>query len=219
LLPEEKIYLFWEYIFDPFDEFNSLKLVDSRKYKVKLSNNPISAKSYQKIQPIDNKLNIPQADDVNKIIEFPLRVFEGYDTSEKMINVFRFVKRQSSYYRQAAELLGLVVLDKNKYKLTQKGEEFLKLPAEKKSNYICKLLLEFPIINEIFIQISIDKDKVISRSDIMEILRKKSHITGATVKRRTQTIVSWFKWIRNNLGLVQVDYYGNISIAKQVKLN
>jgi hypothetical protein len=219
LLPEEKIYLFWEYIFDPFDEFNSIKLVDSRKYKVKLSNNPISAKSYQKIQPIDKKLNIPQADDVNKIIEFPLRVFEGYDTAEKMINVFGFVKRQSSYYRQAAELLGLVVLDKNKYKLTQKGEEFLKLPAEKKSNYVCKLLLEFPIINEIFIQISIDKDKVISRSDIMEILRKKSHITGATVKRRTQTIVSWFKWIRNNLGLVEVDYYGNISIAKQVKLS
>ena len=160
LIPKEKIYLFWEYIFDPFDEFNSIKLVDSRKYKIKLSN-PISAKIYQKIQPIDKRMNIPQADDINKIIEFPLRVFEGYDTSEKMINAFGFVKRQSSYYRQASELLGLVVLDKNKYKLTQKGEEFLKLPAEQKSNYVCKLLLEFPIINEIFLQISIDKTKVI----------------------------------------------------------
>ena len=64
-----------------------------------------------------------------------------------------------------------------------------------------------------------DKDNLISISDIIEILRKISHITGATVKRRTQTIVSWFKWIRNNLGLVEVDNYGNISIAKQVKLN
>ena len=136
-----------------------------------------------------------------------------------MINAFGFVKRQSSYYRQAAELLGLVVLDKNKYKLTLKGEEFLKLSAEKKSNYVCKLLLEFPIMNEIFIQISIDKNKIISRNDIIELLKKKSHITGSTLKRRTQTIVSWFKWIRNNLGLVEVDCYGNISIAKQVKLN
>jgi hypothetical protein len=134
-----------------------------------------------------------------------------------MINAFGFVKRQSSYYRQAAELLGLVTLDRNKYKLTQKGEEFLKLPAEKKSNYICKLLLEFPIINEIFLQICIDKTKVFSRNDIIELLKKKSHITGATVKRRTQTIVSWFKWIRNNIGLVEVDYYGNVSIAKQIK--
>jgi hypothetical protein len=32
----------------------------------------------------------------NKIIQFPLRVFEGYNTSGKMIDVFGFVKRQSS---------------------------------------------------------------------------------------------------------------------------
>jgi hypothetical protein len=218
LIPEEKIYLFWEYVFDPYDEFNSIKLIDSRKYRVKLSK-PISIKNYQKIQPINKKMNIPQADDINKIIEFPLRVFEGYDTSAKMIDAFGFVKRQSSYYRQAAELLGLVVLDNNKYKLTQKGEEFLKLPSEQKANFVCKLLLEFPIINEIFIQISIDRTKVFTRNDIIELLKKKSHITGSTLKRRTQTIVSWFKWIRNNVGLVKIDYYGNISIAKQLKFN
>ena len=80
-------------------------------------------------------------------------------------------------------------------------------------------MLEFSIINEIFIQISIDRNKIISRNDIIELLKKKSHITGSTLKRRTQTIVSWFKWIRNNFGLVEVDYYGNISIAKQLKLN
>ena len=217
LIPNEKIYLFWEYVFNPFDEFNSIKLVDSRKFKVKLSN-PISVTSYQKINPNDKKIHIPQADDVNKIIEFPLRVFEGYNTSAKMINAFGFVKRQSSYYRQAAELLGLVESDRNKYKLTQ-GEEFLKLPSEQKSNFVCKLLLEFSIINEIFLQISIDRTKKFTRNDIIKLLKKRSHITGATLKRRTQTIVSWFKWIRNNIGLVEVDYYGNINIAKQLKLN
>ena len=218
LIPDEKIYLFWEYIFDPFDEFNSLKLLNSKRYKVKLYN-PLSVKSYQKIQPIDKKMNIPQADDINKIIEFPLRVFEGYNTSEKMVKAFGFVKRQSSYYRHACELLGLIVLDKKNYKLSQRGEEFLKLPAEKKSNYVCKLLLEFPIMNEIFMQISIDRNKIISKIDIIELLKNKSHITGSTLKRRTQTILAWFKWIRNNVGLVEVDRYGNISIAKQVKLN
>jgi hypothetical protein len=81
------------------------------------------------------------------------------------------------------------------------------------------LLLEFPIINEIFLQISIDRTKIIIRNDIIELLKKKSHITGSTLKRRTQTIVSWFKWIRNNVGLVEIDYYGNISIAKQLKFN
>ena len=218
LIPNEKIYLFWEYIFDPFDEFNSIKLINSKKYKIKLSN-PISVKSYQNIHPTVSKLNIPQADDINKIIQFPLRVFEGYNTSEKMVKAFGFVKRQSSYYRHACELLGLVLLDKNNYRLTQRGEEFLRLPAEKKSNYVCKLLLEFPIMNEIFMQISIDRNKIISKIDIIELLKNKSHIGGSTLKRRTQTIVAWFKWIRNNVGLVEVDRYGNISIAKQLKLN
>jgi hypothetical protein len=218
LIPHEKIYLFWEYIFDPFDEFNSIKLINSKKYKIKLSN-PISIQSYQNIHPTVSKLNIPQADDVNKILEFPLRVFEGYNTSEKMVKAFGFVKRQSSYYRHACELLGLVLLDKNNYRLTQRGEEFLRLPAEKKSNYVCKLLFEFPIMNEIFMQISIDRNKIISKIDIIELLKNKSHIGGSTLKRRTQTIVAWFKWIRNNVGLVEVDRYGNISIAKQLKLN
>ena len=109
------------------------------------------------------------------------------------------------------------MLDNNKYKLTQKGEEFLKLSSQQKSNFVCKLLFEFPIINEIFLQISIDKTKIFSRSDIIELLKKRSHITGSTLNRRTQTILSWFKWIRNNIGLVEIDYYGNISIAKQLK--
>lgn len=35
-----------------------------------------------------SKKEIPQADDVNKIIEFPLRIFEGNDTAEKIKYAF-----------------------------------------------------------------------------------------------------------------------------------
>ena len=99
-IPKQKIYVFWEYVFDPYDELNSIKLIKSKQYKIKLSN-PISVKRFQKVHPIPNRLNIPQADDVNKILQFPLRIFEGYDTSEKMMDAFGFVKRQSSYYMHA----------------------------------------------------------------------------------------------------------------------
>jgi hypothetical protein len=218
LMPKERVYLFWEYVFDPFNTFNGIKLISSKKFKIKVSN-PISIRKYQNISPKESKLNIPQADDINKVIQFPLMVLKGYNTSEKMIGVFGFVKRQSSYYRQASELLGLVTLQKNKYKLTNVGEEFLKLPSEEISNYVCKLLLEFPVMNEIFLRLTIDKSKIINRSDIIEILRSNSHITGSTLSRRAQTIVSWFRWIRNNVGLVDVDKYGNISIQKEIKNN
>ena len=217
--PQQQIYLFWEYEFDPYDNFESIRLIRCIQYQIKVSR-ALSVKGYQNIKPIKSKAKIPQADDVNKIIEFPLRIFEGYDTAERMIDAFGFVNRQSSYYRHASEILGLVTVDKNnRYKLTNKGEEYLKLSAEKKSNFICRLLLEFPIINEIFIQISSDSDNVFSKQDIIELLNKKSHLTGSTLGRRAQTIISWFRWIRNNLGIVDVSKDGSIRIARNMKLS
>ncbi len=141
--PEQKGYLFWEYEFNPYDNFEAVNLIQCKQYQIEVSN-VISVKNYQNISPIENKINIPQADDVNKIIQFPLRVFEGYDTSQKMIDAFGFVKRQSSYYRQAAQILGLVELDKNRYKLTASGEEYLRLPAEKNPALSVNCFLSFP---------------------------------------------------------------------------
>jgi hypothetical protein len=43
-------------------------------------------------------------------------------------------------------------------------------------------------------------------------------LTGSTLERRARTIISWFKWIRNNLGLVYVDAAGNIRIDRQTRL-
>jgi hypothetical protein len=215
--PKLRIYLFWEYEFDPYDSFESIRLIQCKQYQIVVSRS-LSVKGYQNIKPISGKAKIPQADDVNKIIQFPLRVFDGYDTAKRMVDAFGFVNRQSSYYRHASEILGLVTADKNnRFKLTDKGEEYLKLSAEKKSNFICRLLLEFPIINEIFIQISSDTNKVISKQDIIESLKRESNLTGSTLGRRAQTIVSWFKWIRNNLGIVDVSKKGSIRIARQMK--
>jgi hypothetical protein len=177
----------------------------------------ISVKEYQKVKPVKDKREIPQADDVNKISEFPLRVSEGYDTADKIKHAFGFVNRQSSYYRHASEILGLVSRDKRwRYKLTDKGEEYLHLSSQQKSRYLCKLLLEFPIVNQVFLDISIDASKVIGRQHIVELLKKNSHLTGSTLRRRAQTIISWFKWIRNNLGLVEVNDNGEIRISRHV---
>jgi hypothetical protein len=215
---EKKSYLFWEYEFHPYASFNSIKLVQSQHYQVKTAER-VSVKEYQNVRPVKNKEEIPQADDVNEISEFPLRVSEGYDTADKIKHTFGFVNRQSSYYKHASEILGLVSKDKEwKYRLTDRGEEFLRLPSRQKSQYLCKLLLEFPIVNQVFLDISIDASKVVGRRHIVKLLKKNSHLTGSTLGRRAQTIISWFKWIRNNLGLVEVNDNGEIRISRQTKL-
>ena len=156
------MYLFWEYEFDPYDSFESIKLVQCKQYQIKISKR-LSVKEYQNVKPVKNKKEIPQADDVNKISEFPLRVFEGYDTADKIKHAFGFVNRQSSYYRHASEILGLVSKDKNgNTNLPTEGKNFFTSFATKVP-VLCKLLLEFPIVNQIFLDISIEPSKVIGR--------------------------------------------------------
>ena len=185
------------------------------RYRILVSRK-ISASSFRSI-PKDNtlrKIGIPQADDVNKIIEFSVRVLEGYDNAENMKTVLGFVNRQSSYYRQAAELLGLIeTIEGYRYRLTDKGEELVKLSGQARSSFVCKLLLKFPVINEIFLEISSDRNRVVTRKEIGDLIMKNSSISGSTVLRRSGTIISWFKWIRNNLGLVNVNRTGTITFA------
>jgi hypothetical protein len=213
--PIKSAYMFWEYEFSPYDKLDGIKLIQHKKYQIKVLK-PLSTIQFQNVPAIKEKIRIPQADKIEKIIQFPLRIAEGYDTSEKMMGVFGFTIRQSSYYRHAAEILGLVRNDRYKYKLTDRGEEYLKLPAEKKSSFICKLILEFPIINSIFLDISSDPRKVITKQDIIQLLKRCSDISGDTLLRRTRTVTSWFKWIRNNLGIVEVDIEGNIRLSRQI---
>ncbi len=144
---------------------------------------------------------------------------DRYNTAEKIKHSFGFVNRQSSYYRHASEILGLVSKDNGwKYKLTDKGEEFLRLPSQQRYHYLCKLLLEFPVINEVFLDIVVDPSSVIRRQHIVELLRKYSHLGGSTLGRRAQTIISWFRWIMNNIGIVEVDKNGDISTTRQTRL-
>jgi hypothetical protein len=74
---------------------------------------------------------------------------------------------------------------------------------------MCRLLLNFPVLNEIFLGVTAE-NKNFSRDDIVNLLKSKSHITGATLWRRTQTVVAWFRWIKNNVGLVNVEKDGTI---------
>jgi hypothetical protein len=91
LEPKEKIYSFWEYEFRPYDRPESIKFLSATHYKILISKT-ISANNFKGI-PEDNnlrKVGIPQADNVNKIIEFSVRVLEGYDNAESIKTHVRF---------------------------------------------------------------------------------------------------------------------------------
>lgn len=215
-IPDGKYYVFWEYTFDKYDDFNSIRMLRHKVYQIGVSKVvPVSV--YQNISPSPKLIYIPQADDVNKIMLFPFMVSEGNDTAKKMVEAFAFDIRQSSYYRQAAEILGLIKKEKGIYRITPKGESLILLSATEKSNYMCRLLLDFPILNEIFLVVTAEMRRF-SRQDIIQLLKTKSQITGSTLRRRTQTVVAWFRWIKNNVGLIDVERDGTIIPQQQTNL-
>lgn len=85
----------------------------------------------------------------------------------------------------------------------------IQLDSKARPNYMCRLLLEFPLLNEIFLGVTVQK-KRFSRQDVVNLLKSKSNITGATLLRRTQTIIAWFRWIKNNVGLLHVQLDGTV---------
>jgi hypothetical protein len=214
--PVESTYMLWEYEFNPYDRLDCIRLVQCKKYQIRVSKS-LSAKQFQNVSPVEEKIKIPQADKIEKIIQFPLKIAEGYDTSEKMMGVFGFTSRQSSYYRHAAETLGLVRNDRYIYRLTDRGEEYLRFPAEKKSSFICKLLLEFPIINSIFLEVSSDPKKVITKQDIIYLLKRKSDITGDTLFRRCPGVEIRFP-LTHNLLLFSYDPERHIPVKNKDSL-
>lgn len=161
-------------------------------------------KEYQKIIENKKKNDIPQADDLDKIIEIPFLISQYIDTDYKMAIHFQFSKRQSSYYRNAAEILGLVGTNRNHYYLTEKGKKYIRLPIKMQKKYFIKLLLEFPILHNLFSNLSADRDKPVTKNDIVEILNGNSSLTGKTLTRRARTILKWLKWIQQNVDLVEI---------------
>src|SRR5438309_8717366 len=70
-------------------------------------------------------MRIPQADDIIKIMDLPLAIAENIDTSKLVAARYGFDERQSNYYLEAAEVLGLITKRGTKYRLTEDGKKYL----------------------------------------------------------------------------------------------
>jgi hypothetical protein len=114
-----------------------------------LTTTPIQQNAIDGIRPrgiVEYKDLVPQANDVDKIIELVFKVSEGTDNYRGIASYFQFNVRQSSYYREAAEALGLVRSKNGKYSLTDVGRELVRLPTERRNVFVAELLADFTLV-------------------------------------------------------------------------
>ncbi len=201
---QAQTYNLWEYRFTDPSRYNSIELVKSGRFRFQIS--PPDPKHFETTADLTDA--IPQADDLRKVMELPVQVAIGRTDSHSMAGFFGFTERQSSYYRQAAEMLGLVKLEGKRYSLTKKGQNFVGLGVPDRNRTMTEILFTHPIMQEVLKRLISHPNTPVSRKDIVAIIAQNSKLTGTTPPRRAQTILSWFKWVQSNFGLVIVKEEG-----------
>jgi hypothetical protein len=153
---------------------------------------------------------VPQADDLVKVFELLTAVDAGISTSSDVADYFIFDPRQSSYYREAAEYLGLIATEPdNTYELTQFGLDVVSRPPTEQP----RALAEAVVNSWIFVDLvkKSGASRVVTDADIEAIIATARKPDGTrryndtTTRRRRQTIVAWIKWLADEMGCFSIE--------------
>lgn len=196
--PSSKLYNFWIYEFTDATNYNSIRLKEVRSLTIS-SEDELKLADIKPKGVVAYKDLIPQANDLTKVIELVFKVHEGTNHYKSVAEYFGFNERQSSYYREAAEALGLITAVKGIYSLTETGKQLVSLPTEKRNLFMLELLSDFDLVKD---GLSLLKEKgQLTQGDIEQFIKQRSKLSGSTVPRRAGSLVSWFKWISAATGL------------------
>jgi hypothetical protein len=134
-------------------------------------------------------------------------VGQGVKNAISIAEKLGFETRQSSYYREAAEILGFLN-DKEAYSLTQLGSEFVGSDKSRKTKLMACALLCNPIIRRIVSCLQTGVVPSVSKQEIEELIKSTRTVHGSTVRRRAQTIIAWLRWLQK--------YYPPLSVKSDV---
>jgi len=151
-----------------------------------------------------NRFEIPQADEVDKIAALVKLVGNNIRTPKAVADELQFDLRQSSYYGEAAEILGLLNR-KGGYTLTELGSKLFSSDEKTSSKIIVCALLNYPIIAQIASILQSKLVASVSKSDIESLVSREGEVHGTTIQRRAQTILAWLKWLHQNSHVLAVE--------------
>ncbi len=152
---------------------------------------------------------VPQANDLNKVLEMLTLINQGQNTATDIADYFVFDPRQSYYYGEAAEYLGLITRYRGVFELTEHGFGFISAPFKEQQIYVAKLIVNSWIFREL---IQCARQKGYFTDDDIELViakaqsrNEKPRYTSTTIPRRRQTIVAWCMWLAEQIGCLQIE--------------
>jgi len=200
------IYSLYEYGFNSEDTFDSIVLL--RGYSFELG----CLRHFGVDDLIDSDFITeaplaPQADDLNKIVELLALINSGDNSADAIADYFSFDQRQSYYYGEAAEYLGLLKDENGKFELTTHGSRLIRAHSIEQLRMLAKLVVNSWIFRELLSRAA--KRGYFTLEDIEEIIRSvrardgSKRYSGTTISRRRQTIVSWARWLAGQFQILR----------------
>ncbi len=208
--PADQLYNYWIYEFSDPGNYNSIRLRATHTLLITTAQEV----SLEHIEPprdaVVYRELIPQANKLDKVIELVFKVAEGVSNYRDIAVHFQFDERQSSYYREAAEALGLLTTAEGLYSLTAHGRYLVSLPTDKRNIFVMDLLSGFNLVRA-----SLDKLRrsgVLTDHDLQDLIATNSNLSGTTIPRRAQCLKAWLKWMAHSTGAFSFERTHFVSI-------
>lgn len=199
-----------EYEFVDIEHYNSIRLVQYKKYSVQ--EGTINFEAIQNILDSirtvkEPELPFPQADSFERVINLcELLKQRVFLSKEEITHNYDFDLRQTDYYSNAAKYLGLIKNTRECNQigcvLTNVGLRIFNLPIIERQLEFAKLILSHKAFKD-SLTLYIDKGNVPLKDEVVEIMKRSNLYkvdSEQTYKRRSSTIISWINWI---LGLIE----------------
>lgn len=199
------IFTFNVFRFNVLDDYNSLELIKQRKFRI--VPHEIQIKDIINLldkTKIENEpdLPFPQADSFPRVLDLLQKLYfnDSPLTRDYITENYAFDARQTQYYTSAAAYLGLVDRKRSgktvSYELTAKGRNIMKLPSEKRQLALAACILSRTIFNRALHRYFQNSEEPTIR-DIVNLMKevKTTMSKESTYSRRSQTVLSWIRWI------------------------
>ena len=207
--PDTSIYRFWEYAFHDDHDYSSMYNVAQSAYEL------VQRRGRQPPQLLEQLASIaavktdyiPQANDPTKVLALLQGVAEGYNTVPDVAARFRFDPRQSHYYGEAAEEIGLLERTHGGlFSLTGEGAKIAALRTDEATHALIEQIFTLPVFHEIAAAAIRSKKSVVDSEALLVILKacSKGRYNETTLHRRSQSVARWVNWIGETTGTIRV---------------
>ena len=198
------IFSFFIYEFQNEFDYNSIRLIEQKNYIIapeEITQQDVSD-IFATITLIPEPSKpFPQANNFERVIDLLSLLVERDLTRDEITENYQFDQRQTEYYTNAGQYLGLV--EKYKavgtgditFRLTQEAREILSKRQKNKYLSLIRKILEYQVFYTVF-ELNLSRGKMPSKGEICQIILScRADIQKTTPGRRQSTIKNWIYWI------------------------